>query len=210
MKTRTMKGGSDHGHGMRCGMGMCLTISLLLLPGPVMARDTEIAGIKFSQTADIAGRRLMLNGAALRSWVTLRIYAIGLYLTECRASPAEVLALPGAKRVVLAMLRNTTAKELTDALNEGIEDNTSRKELEQLRPRMKRLAQVMSEVGAAPSGSTIYIDYEPGKGTRFSLNGVQKGETIEGEDFYPALLRIWLGERPPETALREALLGRCR
>jgi len=32
-------------------------------------------------------------------------------------------------------------------------------------------------------------------------------ELIEGEDFYRALLRIWLGDKPVQEDLKKALLG---
>jgi len=39
------------------------------------------------------------------------------------------------------------------------------------------------------------------------LNGDAKGAAIPGEDFYRALLKVWLGERPASAALKRALLG---
>jgi hypothetical protein len=39
------------------------------------------------------------------------------------------------------------------------------------------------------------------------LNGEPRGKIIAGEDFYRALLRIWLGEDPAQERLKRALLG---
>jgi hypothetical protein len=39
------------------------------------------------------------------------------------------------------------------------------------------------------------------------LNGESRGGPIAGEDFYRALLRIWLGEDPVSKDLKKALLG---
>jgi len=174
------------------------------------ASAAEVAGIRFPETANIAGHQVALNGAALRSWAMLRIYAIGLYLSERNAAAADILSRPSPKRVTLALLRDTTSRELTDALIEGINDNHEQAEVERLRPRVERLAKVMAAVGSAPSGSQITIDFVPGRGTRFALNGEQRGETIEGEDFYTALLRIWLGDHPPQASIKDALLGHVR
>ncbi len=39
-----------------------------------------------------------------------------------------------------------------------------------------------------------------------TINGEEKG-IIEGDDFYAALLDIWLGEEPADEDLKEAMLG---
>jgi len=166
--------------------------------------------VRFPETVNIAGQTVALNGAALRSWATLRIYAIGLYLPERNGTAAAVLASGGPKRITLALLRETSARELADALVEGIRDNHAHAEVERLQPRIERLAGVMAAVGVAPRGSQITMDFVPGRGTRFALDGERKGEAIEGDDFFPALLRIWLGERPPQAAMKDALLGGLR
>jgi len=40
-----------------------------------------------------------------------------------------------------------------------------------------------------------------------SLNGRQIGAPIPGADFYRALLRVWLGDKPVQDDLKHALLG---
>jgi hypothetical protein len=92
-------------------------------------------------------------------------------------------------------------------LNEGIRDNHDDARYAALQPRIERLIKVMREVGSARSGSRLHIDFLPGQGTRVALDDNLKGEIIEGEDFYLAILRIWLGPRPPDLALKQALLG---
>lgn len=46
----------------------------------------------------------------------------------------------------------------------------------------------------------------PGQGTRVSADGQVRG-IVAGEDLYPALLRVWLGDRPADPALKRAMLG---
>jgi len=40
-----------------------------------------------------------------------------------------------------------------------------------------------------------------------AIDGKPAGEPIQGEDFYRALLRIWLGDQPVQEDLKKALLG---
>jgi hypothetical protein len=58
----------------------------------------------------------------------------------------------------------------------------------------------------------MHLDWRPGVAsgegaTRLTVNGKQIGADVPGEDFYCALLRIWLGEKPTDGALKAALLG---
>ena len=47
----------------------------------------------------------------------------------------------------------------------------------------------------------------PDTGTRITVNGQPKGASIPGEDFYAAVLRIWLGDKPVDADLKKGLLG---
>jgi hypothetical protein len=53
----------------------------------------------------------------------------------------------------------------------------------------------------------IDLDWHPGGGTQVTIDGKPAGQPIEGEDFYRALLRIWLGDKPVQDDLKKALLG---
>jgi hypothetical protein len=53
----------------------------------------------------------------------------------------------------------------------------------------------------------IALDWVPGAGTQVTIDGKAEGKPIEGEDFYRALLRIWLGDKPVQDDLKKALLG---
>jgi hypothetical protein len=65
----------------------------------------------------------------------------------------------------------------------------------------------MDGIGIARHGNVITLNYIPGTGTQLGLDGQSKGTPIPGEDFYRALLRIWLGEDPVDQSLKKALLG---
>ena len=52
----------------------------------------------------------------------------------------------------------------------------------------------------------IVLDRLGNGATRLLVDAKQHGEDIADTAFYPALLRIWLGERPADSDLREALL----
>ncbi len=182
-------------------------IALALLHLPLLCQGAEVAGVKLDDGARIGTQNLVLNGAGLRVKVFFKVYAAGLYLSEKTSAAAAVIALAGPKRVSMTMMRDLTAKELTDALGEGMRNNHTAAEFEALKPRVERLNAVMSAIGAAKTGNVITIDYVPESGTRVTLNGESKGEVIAGDDFYRALLKIWLGDNPVDSSLKKALLG---
>lgn len=179
-------------------------IALFALP----TLGAEIAGVKVDEKIRLESSELVLNGAGLRTKAFFKVYVAGLYLAEKRSNTAEVLALPGAKRISMQLMRDLSAKQLTDALNEGIRDNTPAAEQGSLNGRVAELTAIMNALQSAKEGDLIGLDWLPGAGTRVSLNGEPKGKPIAGEDFYRALLRIWLGDDPVSGTLKKALLGR--
>jgi len=182
-------------------------IALGLLLVPLLCQGADVAGVRLDDGARIGSQSLVLNGAGLRVKVFFKVYAAGLYLSEKAGSTAAVLALAGPKRVSMTMMRDLTAQDLIDALGEGLRNNNPAAEFEKLKSRVERLNAIMSAIGAAKSGNVITLDYLPESGTQVSLNGEPKGEAIAGDDFYRALLRIWLGENPVDSSLKKALLG---
>ena len=74
---------------------------------------------------------------------------------------------------------------------------------------IEQLTDVMLAIGEAREGTTIVIDWLPDSGTRLTVNGQVKGKDIAGEDFYRALLKIWLGSKPAQDDLKQALLGKA-
>jgi hypothetical protein len=180
---------------------------LLLVFFAVPALAAEVAGVQIEDRIKLETNELVLNGAGLRTKAFFKVYVAGLYLAEKKTSVDEVLALPGAKRVSMRLMRNLSAKQLTEALDEGVRDNTPAAEQEPLKGRLAELTAVMNALQSAKEGDVIALDWLPGTGTRVVLNGEPKGKAIAGEDFYRALLRIWLGQNPVSGALKKALLG---
>jgi long-chain acyl-CoA synthetase len=178
---------------------------LALLAVPALA--AEVAGVKIEDRVTVESSELVLNGAGLRTKFFVNIYVAGLYLAQKKTSTSEVLALPGPKRMSMRLMRNLSAKQLVDALEEGIRDNTPAAERESLKDRVADLSALMNSLQSAKEGDVIALEWVPGTGTRVLMNGAARGKPIPGEDFYRALLRIWLGDDPVSKDLKKTLLG---
>jgi len=181
-----------------------LAAAALLAASNVFA--AEVAGVRLDDKTSVETRELVLNGAGLRKRFVFNVYVIGLYLPEKAASPAAVLQMPGPKRAEIHMLRSVGADTFTEALMEGLRENLSETELRALEPRAQELAAIMAELKEAKKGMTIALDWA-GTATRLVADGKPAGKPIAGEDFYRALLRILIGERPVQDDLKKALLG---
>jgi len=185
-------------------MASRLLLLALLLPLSVPA--AEVAGVRIDDKAQVGNSEVVLNGAGLRTRLFFQVYAIGLYLPQKGSTPAAILAQPGPKRVAIHMLRDVGADTFTEALADGIRANHSEAEAKALEPRIKELAALMAEIKEAKKGMAIMLDWT-GAGTQLLVQGKPAGRSIEGEDFYRALLRIWLGDKPVQDDLKKALLG---
>jgi hypothetical protein len=183
-----------------------IVIFLALLP--TLAAAAEVEGVRLADRVRIAegGPELLLNGAGLRTRFFFRVYVGALYLGRKTAVAAEVIGDPGPKRIVLHLLRELSAAQLFEAMDEGFRKNHDAGELAKLDARVKQLRAVFEGVRAAKAGDVILLDWLPESGTRISVNGVLR-DSIHGADFHRALLRIWLGENPADGDLKRALLG---
>jgi hypothetical protein len=174
-------------------------------------RAAEVAGVKLDDRLRLApgGPELVLNGAGIRTRVFFKVYVGALYLPEKKVAASDVLALAGPKRVAMAMLRDLTAQQLSEALAEGISNNSSAAEQAALKARVDELLAIMNSLGEAKKGDAIALDFLPESGTRVVVNGQSRGKSIAGEDFYRALLRIWLGDKPVDDDLKKGMLGQA-
>jgi hypothetical protein len=186
-------------------------IAALLLAAllPLAGLAAEVAGVKLADKAriDAGGPELVLNGAGVRTRLVVKVYVGGLYLTEKKTAAADAIALGGPKRVSITMLRDVGAQQFTDALNDGFRANNPPAEVERLKGSLDELTGIMTALGEAKKGMVIGLDFVPGTGTRVVVDGAPKGKPIGGDGFYPALLRVWLGDKPVDSDLKKGMLG---
>jgi hypothetical protein len=186
------------------------TIAILAaLAWSCAALAVDIAGVKLDDRISIApgAQELVLNGAGVRTRLVIKVYVAGLYVTEKKTTAADVLALGGPKRMSLVLLRDVTAQQMSDAVNDGFQANNPPADQERYKEPLAALASVMSSFGQVKKGDVLVFEYVPDTGTRVVLNGAAQGTPIAGPDFYRALLRVWLGDKPVDADLKKALLG---
>jgi hypothetical protein len=173
----------------------------LSIPSPGFT--AEVAGVKLPDE----DQKLVLNGAGLRKRAFFQVYVIGLYLPETKNAAADAIGAVGPKRIAIHMLRDVDADQFSGALTDGMKDNVSEAEMKVLDARVKQLVALMASMKEAKKGMRITLDWVPASGTQLTVDAKASGVPIPGEDFYRALLKIWLGDNPVQADLKKALLG---
>lgn len=166
-----------------------------------------ISGQRFDDRIRLADTELQLNGLGLRAQLWIEGYAAGLYLPTKASHPAEVLAETGPKRLRMNMMLEVPAKEFNKAVTVGVGRNSSPAEQEAVRERVDRFIGMITAANIVKKGDVIDLDYLPERGMLLSINGKPQGDVIPGADFYGAVLKIFLGERPVDRKLKAGLLG---
>lgn len=184
-----------------------LPIGLFWLACALPAHAVEVGGVKVDDTATVGGKTLKLNGAGVRVKVIVSVYAMGLYLTEKKTTPAEVQALDGPKRVALTMMREVNSEEFGQLFITSMNANSTKEEKAKVINQTVKFGEMFASMDKVKKGDIITLDWIPGSGTVSSLNGKKIGETLPDVAFYNAALRIWIGDHPADSSLKPLLLG---
>ena len=180
-------------------------LAMVLAASPVAA--VQVEGVRLADTVRESNQPMFLNGAGVRSKFFVKVYVCALYLSERISSPEGVIVSRKTRRIELHMLRSMQASAIHEAMMKGLEDNVPVAELKRLKPQLGRLQQAMTSIGGVNEGEVIQFDFVPGQGTIVRIGGDVR-DTIEGEELARALLSIWLGPRPVQSDLKDALMGR--
>jgi hypothetical protein len=183
---------------------LVLLFSLIFTYLPVTAVEVEGVDIPDTFAFNNSDTTLMLNGAGLREKFFFDIYISALYLPAKTPDAGAILSDTGPASVLMHILHSEISKKkMVNAWNEGLERNLSQKELAAIGPQLKKFNSLFK---AVREGEKIRIDYRPDTGTEVRINGEWRG-AIEGNEFFRALLHIWLGEDPVSKSLKQEMLG---
>ncbi len=181
-----------------------LLLGLAAAAGPSAAMPTST---KFEPVIDVQGTRLHLNGAGTRFKAVFKVYDLALYTTKKVSTPAELLALPGPKRLQFTALRELPGTDLGRLFLKGASENSTKEQVQRHALASARLIEVFSGRAKMLPGESFAMEFVPGKGTTFYILGKPQGDPVGDDDFFQMVLRIWVGNSPADYMLRDALLG---
>ena len=166
-----------------------------------------MAGVRLEDRVTVAGKPLVLNGAGVRYKAVFKVYTAGLYVEKAANTTDGLLDQPGPKRMTITMLRDIDSAELGQLFSRGMEDNMEKGSFAKLIPGVLRMSQVFSNHKVLKTGETFVLDWIPGTGTVLTIKGKVEGDPFKEPEFFEALMRIWLGPKPADWQLKNALLG---
>ncbi|MFT3822133.1 MAG: chalcone isomerase family protein [Rubrivivax sp.] len=174
---------------------------------PAAQAQMTMEGQHFEGQVQLGGQALQLNGVGMRSVAWLKGYLTALYLPRKARGAGEVLAMRGPKRLQMRMLQEVSTQEFVKAFDKGVKRNTPEADLPALAERMQQFDAIVAALGKVRKGDVVDLDFVPGQGLLLSVNGRRRGQPVAGDDFYAALLRIFIGDRPAQAELKAGLLG---
>ena len=189
----------------RLGRALATACICAFLAQPALAVD--VGGVKLDDTVQLANQALKLNGAGVRYKLIFKVYTIALYLPEKKSQLAEILALPGPRRLEIVMLRDISSDDLGKSFMEGLNRSSDQADRTRLLSHTMQLGAMFEMVPGLKKGDMLTVDWLPEEGTLCRLNGKQLGEKVPDLAFYNALLKIWIGAHPADLQLRAHLLG---
>jgi hypothetical protein len=131
---------------------------------------------------------------------------VAFYLPRKQTTMEAACAEKGAKRIQFYMLRDVSARDLSNAMLDRIRQNAA----EEFATNILQTAQlgvVFGNRAKVLKGDLVTVDYNPAsQTTEFSLNGQKIGDTIKGESFFPMMMKVWIGPKV-RGSTRDALLG---
>ena len=185
-----------------------LAFAAMMVTTSALAQNVTVADVKYSESLELHGTKLQLNGAGIRYKAVFKVYTAGLYLEKPADSSQEVMALRGPKRLSITMLREIDSGELGKLFSRGMEDNMDKASFSKLIPGVLRMSQIFSDHKKLLPGDSFTIDWVPGTGTVIAVKGKLQGEPFKEPEFFNALMGIWLGNKPADWNLKDALLGK--
>ncbi len=131
-----------------------------------------------------------------------KLYDVALYLTP-GTSFENVLGASTSYRLQFRYLREIDKSIILESSDKMLRKNLSSQEYEQIAERVERINRAYRTVR---DGDRSSLTYQPGTGTTLRING-EPIVMIKGEDFARLYFKIWLGEEPISSTLRESVLG---
>jgi len=174
--------------------------------GASPAHAATLEGQSFEDTTVLADRTLRLNGLGLRGVAWIKAFVAGLYLAAPTKDSAQVLSMPGPKRLRLKIMLEAPSSELTKSLTSRIARHEPEAVQNQIGPRLQTLAGLIDGLGELKVGDTVDLDFQPDRGTVLRHNDRTIGTAVAGDDLYRAVLKIFVGEHPADKRMKEGLL----
>ena len=177
-------------------LALCVALAL-------PATAANVGGVNLEDRITVDGQQLVLNGAALRKKLFIKVYTGALYLPSKETSAQKILAADTTRRMVMHFVFDVEKDKIAEAWHEGLAANTPNASAD-LKKSVDTLASWMEDM---KKGQRIVLTYVPGTGTTVEVNGKVRG-TLPGKPLSDAILATWIGPKPgPGDDFKKGVLG---
>lgn len=147
---------------------------------------------------------LTMNGIASFWLLNTEIYAAALYLESPKDTVEAILYAPGHKRMEMRIVAEKWRKRnFAKTWRQAIIINNDKETQQALLKEITAFTQIAK--GPLLYGDKITIDYTPSQGTVVKINDTEM-LTVKNELFFNALVRTWIGPRPPTSDFKNYIL----
>jgi len=148
---------------------------------------------------------LRLNGSGTRKKLMLNVYQLGLYLKQTTQDANAVIERdePMALRIMITSTL-ITGEKMAQATRDGFLQATQG-QLGNLQPYLDRLLDAFNQT--IHEGDIYDLVYSPEQGLEIYRNEQLYQQVHAGPTFKQALFAIWLGNKPIQKSLKQALLN---
>ena len=172
------------------------------------AQAITLEGYEFPEEIQAShnGPLMKLQGAAVREWyLVVKGYIGALYLENPGNSVDNILMDEGYKRMSFTVLfKKMSARRIASSFYEAIQINLTEEEQIELEPKLNQFMSMID--GTLKQGESGVFEYIPTVGAKVTIAGEEKG-IIEGKKIFDAILKVWIGETPPNRSFKQGILG---
>ncbi len=171
---------------------------------PAHADPITVQGVTVPDQIQSQGENLTRYGAGVRSKFFMKLYVGSLFAQQAGYSAEEILDSDEITAVRLNIISSMiTSERMVDTIEEGF-DTASGGNVAPLRERLDTFLSVFDQPVEIDDQFTMVSI--PGVGLEAYKNG-ELLTLIEGDDFRRTLFAIWLGKKPADKKLKNAMLG---
>ena len=167
--------------------------------------DITVGSTKIPESVTFGDQTVDLNGAGMRKKLFIKVYVGALYTAEPSTKPDQLIASNGNKSMRMHIVhKKISAKKIRDAWTQGLRTNLTADKFATVKARLERFNSLFPDL---QKGDIIEMNFQPGKGTEVVIDGSPRG-SVEGDDFFSALMLVWIGDKPADPDLKQGILGR--
>lgn len=149
-----------------------------------------------------ADTELVLNGTGVRKATIfgIEVYKASLFVTSRSSKAEDVLEDKKPKQLEMVFLRDVDEDKVVSTWRESLSANVEKPE-----EWLPGLAELTTGIGEVSEGEKLTLSLSADSAKLETSKGFSR--EVKKPGFSNALLKIWLGPRPPDEELKRGLLG---